>query len=82
MNNKQKKPEKQWYSVRVEGMAPVTVEYRVYAENEDDAFNIFQTSPQYVQLQDRPRIDHRKIIKKRVVIKNLLTGMINWIRQF
>ena len=74
--------QKNWFIVRIEGIAPVIVEYRVHAFDEDEAFDIINQRPQQAKLQSQPRIDFVRIKKLRVSIKNLLTGAANWMRRF
>lgn len=73
---------KYWFSVRVEGIAPITVEYRIFAENEDEAFQTVEKLNYSSMLAGPPQPQLHKIQKKKVLIKNILTGMINWIRHF
>lgn len=72
--------QKQWFQVRIEGMAPVTVEYRVMALDEDEAFQLVEQG-RALPL-DKPRVDTRRLQKSKVLIKNLFTGWINWVRNF
>jgi len=76
-----KKP-KQWYQIMVEGEVPIVVYYRVFAEDEDAAFDILERQPHMLQLDSHPKPELRRVKKRKVSIKNLLTGWINWVRTF
>lgn len=79
-----KKIQKSYFNVKIEGTAPIVVEYRVLAEDEDMAFEMIDKRHMIsgVQQLGPPHVDLRKINKKRVTIKNIMTGMINWMRNF
>lgn len=77
-----KKNQSKPFVVRIEGQAPVVVEYRVYAEDEDEAFEIIDKFPFKGQLLGPPKPDITRLQKKKVAIKNLFTSMINWTRTF
>ncbi len=79
----EKQKSKQWYQVRIEGTAPVVVEFRVFAENEDEALKLVESGARInVYRLNRPDVNLTKMRKNRVSIKDLLTGMINWVRKF
>lgn len=84
MKDKTKKTPKKKnpYIIRVEGMAPITMELRVLAEDEDEAFEIFEKYPHRVQHLGPPQPNLNKLIKKRVAIKNMYTSIINWVKNF
>lgn len=75
-----KPKQKQWFSVTVEGEAPVRVRFRVFAEDEDQAFDMVSRSPQ--GMDGQPFVDLLRLRKRKVSIKNTLTGLINWVKQF
>ena len=77
-----KPKQKKWFMVNVEGLAPVTVQFRVFAEDEEQAFEALERHPHAIQMDGRPHIDMKRMAKKQVSIKNLMTGMINWVRKF
>lgn len=78
-----KKPkQKQYYSIKVEGTAPVIAEFRIYAEDEKEAIKIFDTQPHLIQLIGPPKPDMLRLQKKKVTVKNLMTGMIEWVKNF
>jgi hypothetical protein len=67
-NQKPEKPKpKKSYIIIVEGFVPVTMQYRVSGEDEDEAIERFKLG--YARLESQPRIDHRKITKKKVLVK-------------
>jgi hypothetical protein len=72
--------QKQWFQVRIEGTAPVTAEYRVLAIDEDEAFKLVEQG-RALPL-NKPGIDMRRLKKNKVLIKNIVTGWINWVRNF
>lgn len=78
--NKQKP--KQKFIVQVEGIAPFVAQYEVWAEDEEKAAEIFETQPWTLKLRDRPFIDLPRMRRKKLSVKNLLTGMINLVRNF
>ena len=74
---------KRWFRVRLEGVAPVVVEFQAFAEDEDQAFEMVEKkSLGYVQMLEKPSVDIAKMKKSRVLIKDLTTGLINWVRKF
>lgn len=77
-----KPKQKHWYQITVEGIAPVKLQFRVFADSEDNAFEIYSKNPSMAPMDGRPHIELRQLNKKRVTIKNLITGMINWIKVF
>lgn len=76
----EKPKQKQWFQIMIDGDAPVNVQFRVFAEDEDQAFEMFEKG--MVQMDGRPQIDVRRMRKRKVSIKNLLNGLISWTRQF
>lgn len=40
MADKLKKPEKQWYSVKISAMVPTEITYRILAEDENEAIQL------------------------------------------
>jgi len=75
-------PKKSWFLVRMEGTAPVVMQFRVLAENEDEAFKMVETRPDQIWPQGPPDVNMKHMQKRKVSIKNTLTGMINWVRNF
>jgi len=59
---------KKTFVVEIEGTVPMAIKYRVMAEDEDDAIKRFKQG--YAQLESVPKIDHRKIIKKKVLVRD------------
>ena len=78
----QKQAQKQWYLVEYQGVAPVVVKLRVLAENEEDAFSIAETNRAQTYLEEKPRVDDKFMVKKKVSVKNLLTGIVGFIKNF
>ena len=72
--------QKQWFSVHIEGIAPVIVEYRIFAEDEEQAMQMVEQGRG--QLDGRPHIELRHMQKRKVSIKNMLTGFVKWVRNF
>lgn len=73
---------KDYYLVTIEGTVPISVSYRVYSFDEEDAYNIVNSSPWNAQIQGQPKLNLLKIKKSKVSVKNLLTGVINWVKKF
>lgn len=66
---------KSYYNVTVEGIVPVTVVYRVYAENPEDAYRMVKTAPwQNLAGNPVPKMNRLKSMKS--VIKKWGTAMI------
>jgi hypothetical protein len=78
----EKSKTKQWYSVTMEGFAPVRVTFRVFANSEEDAFEAVEKKHRMLPTDGRPHVELRLLKKKKVIIKNLLNGLINWVRNF
>ncbi len=78
----EKPKQKQYYSIKVEGLAPIIAEFRVLAEDEEEAYRMFEKQPYMVQPLSPPKPDMRKLIKKKITIKNMLTNMIGFVRSF
>jgi len=74
--------QKHWFQITVMGTAPIVARFRVFCETEDQAFQIWSQNPSMAPIDGRPQIELRQIIKKRIEIKNLITGMIKWIKTF
>ena len=77
-----KPKQKQWFLIYVEGIAPVKAQFRVFAEDEEKAFETLERNPHLTQMDGRPHIDLKRINQRKISIKNLMTGMINWVRKF
>jgi hypothetical protein len=75
-------PQKKPYIIKVEGMAPVILEYRVMAENEDRAYQVFDKQPYLLQLFNPPQVDKARVRKIRVSIRSQFTNIINWVKSF
>jgi hypothetical protein len=74
--------QKQKYLIQVEGNAPIVAQFEVWAENEDAAAELFERQPHMARLRERPFIDLPRMQKRKLSVKDLLTGMIRLIRNF
>jgi hypothetical protein len=70
------------FIIKVEAFAPVTLEYRVVANSEEDAYKEYEKSGVRMQLYRQPLIDFRRVKKLKVSVKDLFTGIINWNKTF
>jgi hypothetical protein len=80
-----KKPppkQKHWFQITVEGTAPIRVQFRAFDYDEESAYETYLKNPSMAPIDGRPQIELRQIIKKRITIKNLITGMIKWVKTF
>ena len=77
-----KPKQKQWFVVRVEGLAPVIVEYRVFAESEQEAFDTANRSPTQTHLNSPPKIDLPRMKKIKASVKSMTSSFINWTKTF
>lgn len=73
---------KQYFLVRLEGEAPVIHTLRVLAADEDEAFNIATRLPHLSVPIGPPEINLRLLKVRKASVKNTLTGMINWLKNF
>lgn len=73
---------KKYFEVKLEGMAPVILTYRIYAENEEEAYKIIDKSPHMAKLTSQPIIDMPRVRRRKISIKDLTTGLISFIRNF
>jgi len=74
--------QKSWYLVQVHGIAPVYAEYRIFAKDEEEALEIVESNRFKINLNGPPKPDMLHFKKKMVKIKDLFTGMINFMRNF
>ncbi len=88
MNKKEKpklpeKPKLHVFVVEVEGLIPATVKFRVMAENEDQAFEIFDKSPHMAHPLGPP-IPHPggRIKRTKISIRNAISVFTTWVRNF
>jgi hypothetical protein len=81
MATQESKPKKK-YLIKVEGLAPVMATFEVWAEDEEQAAQIFEKQPNLVKLRERPFIDLPHMHKRKVSVQDLLTGMMKVIRSF
>ena len=85
MNNKKNKedlPKKSYYILEVNGLMPVQVNFRVLAENEEEAYKIFDTRPDQATPMGQPKPMPGKIIPKKICIRNSVSALITWMRNF
>lgn len=73
---------KQAFVIKVEGLIPASVDFRVMAEDEDEAYEIYENSPHLAKALNPPKILPGKIIKKRITIKSALSVFTNWVKSF
>ncbi len=76
------KKEKKTYIIQVEGYFPAVAKFRVQADDEEDAYRIFDKYPNKVQVQDPPKVKDGKIIRKKISIKEALSNMIKFVKTF
>ena len=88
MNNKTKKqdtsmpPQKVQYIVEVEGLMPVKIVFKVMAENEEEAYKIFDTRPDQCTALHQPKPMPGKIKPKKISIRHYTSALITWMRKF
>ena len=75
-------PIKKKYKIKVEGMAPVSVQYDIWAHNENEAYYILDKQPHLLKLRERPNIDLPRMKKVSVQITNLLNGLVEFVKRF
>lgn len=77
--------EKKYFSVKLQAVAPIIIEYRIFAENEDDAYKIAESqliNNSHSMMIRPPKIDFSRVKKNKIEIKDLLTGLIAWQKIF
>ena len=88
MNDKAKKqtkpgpPKKVQYLIEVEGLIPAKVVFKVMAENEEQAYKIFDTRPDQCTALHQPKIMPGKIKPKKICIRHYTSALITWMRNF
>ena len=75
-------PQRKEFIIRVEGLIPAVVEYKVMAYTEDDAYKTFDKDPYLLNLVSPPKILPGKIIKKKISIRSSFSTLITWMKQF
>lgn len=75
---KQPKP----FIIQVDGLIPAQVSFKVMAENEDEAFKIFESQPHLAQPMGPPKPTPGNIIKKKVQIRSAISALTTWVRNF
>jgi hypothetical protein len=65
---------KQKFLIKVDGIAPVSATYEVWAETEDDAKIIFDKTPYLCKLREKPFIDLPRMKRLAMKISNIATG--------
>jgi len=76
MQKKPNKQEKSYYLVEIEGLVPVTLKYRVLAENSEEAINEHKNSP----LLENPNIKMSKIKKVHAKVYEMTTSQLKLIK--
>lgn len=77
-----KPKQKHWYQITVDAVAPIRVMYRVHSFSEQEAYETYLKNPTMAAMDGRPHIDLHHMQKKKITIKNLITGVINFIKTF
>jgi len=77
-----KPKQKEIFIIKVEGNVPVTVDYKIWAYDEEDAYNQFTYSKISAVPMNQPRFEMQKLRPKKISIKNLKTNLINWVKNF
>jgi hypothetical protein len=65
---------KNYFIVRVEGIAPVFLEYRVLAEDPEGALEEYKKGR--VTLESAPKVVQTKVQRHNVSVKDLKTGLV------
>lgn len=73
---------KTWFAIHVEGIAPVKATYRVLAEDEKEASEIFETRPYEVFLQNKPVTDIKRMVKKKAIFQSMVNGLVKLIKNY
>lgn len=85
MNDKKEKEEKQkikkYYEINIEGNIPITAKYRVFAVDEEEALEIFETKPHNVYLLNY-KVDFKRLRLKKSYVKETLTNLIKKIKNY
>lgn len=77
--------QKKYFSVKLQANAPIIIEYRVFAKDEDDAYKIAESqliNNSHGMMIRPPKIDFSRIKKNKIEIKDLITGLIVWQKLF
>ncbi|NJO18582.1 MAG: hypothetical protein HC877_23495 [Thioploca sp.] len=67
---------KQKYLITIEAIAPIIVEFEVYASDPEEAFNLIDKSPHLYKPRKIPQIFFNKMSKKYLQIKNMFNSKI------
>ena len=85
-NKKDKKinepPKLHYFILKVEGLVPAEVKFRVQAEDEEQAYKLFETRPDKCTPLQSPRPLPGKIKPTKISINNAMSGLITWVRKF
>lgn len=77
--------QKKYFSVKLQAVAPIIIEYRIFAEDEDEAHKIAESqliNNSHGMMIRAPKIDFSRIRKNKIEIKDLLTGIVTWQKLF
>lgn len=70
---------KKFYEITAEGTVPIVMKLRIFAEDEEQAYNIFNKYPHQVTLLGH-KIDFKRLNKRKITIKDLQTNIINFVK--
>lgn len=70
------------FVIEVEGMLPAKISFRVIAENEEQAYEIYEKNPGVLNLIHAPKILPGKIIPKKITIRKYSSVIANWCKKF
>lgn len=73
---------KQKYLVTLEGLVPVTLTYEVFAEDQEEAYKIIDSGYFRSQLLKPPFYDLQRLRKKKIVIKDVLSGVVKLMKNY
>ena len=73
---------KKYYSVVIEGTAPIRLEYKILAEDENDAYQQWEQRKFSNPPLSPPRIDFSRMTIRKISIKEAYSSLITWIRNF
>lgn len=79
---KNKEPKKHYFIIKVEGLIPAEISFRVLAETEKQAFDIYKKRPELATVLHQPKILPGKIKEKKIQIRNAMSNLITWIKNF
>ena len=74
--------DKRYYIINVEGLVPAKVDFRVLAEDEDDAYRIFENHPEKCTPLCPPRPQPGKIKPKKISIRDTASALVKWMKNF